>query len=163
MNPSGANIRDIYEQTVLVRHPRYGIVSGYHEIPYVCIGESWEPGRTTAVVRGKVQVSPQFVIRPSQYNPSYDEIFGEEHTDVALVGRIFGFMGFRERPVECKSEYLELRHVDASINRVLSETQDELERREDITTGVLITPDTHYFPVSIERLISSVLEDEFRC
>ena len=161
MQPGSAELRDIFAQTVVVRKPRYGIVSGYHEIPYVCLGESWESGRRTTLVRGKVQVSPQFVIRPSHYNSSYEDIFGSEHTDAALVGRIFGYLGFRERPVECKSEYLDVQHLDASIDRVLSGELDQLERREDITTGVLISPNPQYFPVSVERLISAVLEDEF--
>lgn len=161
MRSGSAELRDIFTQTVVVRKPRFGIVSGYHELPYVCLGESWEAGRRTTIIRGKVQVSPQFVIRPSHYNPSYDEIFGEEHTDAALVGRLFGFLGFRERPVECKSEYLEVQHVDASIDRVLSNELDELERREDITAGVLISPNPQFFPVSVERFISTVLEDEF--
>jgi hypothetical protein len=79
-----------------------------------------------------------------------------------LSGRIFGFLGFRGRPVECKSEHLELAHLDVSIDDLLSDTISELERMEDITTGVLITPDARYYPVSLERFISSVLDDEFR-
>lgn len=161
MKPSGADLKEIFAQTIIVRRPRFGIVSGYHELPYTCIGESWESGFRTTIVRGRVQVSPQFVIRPSHYNASYEDIFGEEHTDAALVGRIFGYLGFRERPVECKSEFLELRHLDASIDRMLSEELDLLERREDITTGVVITPNAQFFPVSVERFISTVLEDEF--
>lgn len=161
MQPGGAELRDIFAQTVVVRKPRFGIVSGYHELPYVCVGESWEPAQRTTVIRGKVQVSPQFIIRPSQYNPSYDDIFGEEYTDSALVGRLFGFLGFRNHPVECKSEYLEVQHLDASIDRVLSGELDQLERHEDITTGVLISPNPQFFPVSVERFISAVLEEEF--
>ena len=38
---------------------------------------------------------------------------------------------------------------------------DDLARREDITTGVVMTPDSQYYPISIERFIASVLEDEF--
>lgn len=161
MPPGSAELREIFTQTVVVRKPRFGIVSGYHELPYVCLGESWEPGRRTTVVRGKVQVSPQFVIRPAHYNPSYEDIFGDEHTDAALVGRLFGYLGFRERPIECKSEYLQVQHVDASIDRVLSEELDHLERGEDITTGVLVSPNPQYFPVSVEKFISTILEAEF--
>lgn len=161
MEPTGSELREIFSQTVVVRRPTYGIISGYHDLPYVCLGESFEPGSVTTVVRGKVHVSPQFVIRPPQYNPSYDEIFGAEYTDRALVGRIFGYFGFRERPVECKSEHLELTHVDLSIDEVLSDTLNDLERREDLTTGVVITPNAQYFPVSVERFITAVLEDEF--
>ena len=64
--------------------------------------------------------------------------------------------------MECKSEYLELKHLDSPVERVLNETLDHLERHEDITTGVIIAPDARYYLVSVERFISSVLEDEFR-
>lgn len=158
---SGNEMRNIFDQTVIVRRPRWGIVSGYHELPYVCLGESFESGSTTTRVKGKVKVSPRFVIRPPQFEPSYDEIFGEDNVDMALVGRVFGFMGFRGKPVECKSEFLEVNHLNVSIDGLLSQTLDELERHEDITTGVIITPNAQYYPVSVERFISSVLDDEF--
>jgi hypothetical protein len=161
MNLSPEEMREIFNHTEIIRRPTYGIVSGYHELPYVCLGASFEPGRQTTEVRGKVHVSPRFVIRPSHYEPRYAEIFGEENVDAALAGRIFGFLGFRSRPIECKSEHLELKHLNASLSRVLSDILDDMDRREDITTGVIITPNSHYYPVSIERFISSVLEDEF--
>ena len=154
-------MRALFDQTVVVRRPRYGIVTGYHELPYVCLGESSESGFTTTQVKGKIQVSPRFVIRPAHYEPSYEEIFGEDNVDLALVGRIFGFMGFQGRPVQCKSEHLEIDHLNSSVDRVLGETLDNLERHEDITTGVIISPNARYYPISIERFISSVLEDEF--
>jgi len=154
-------MKALFDRTVVVRRPRYGIVSDYHELPYVCLGESVESGRRTMEVRGKVQVSPRFILRPQHLEPSYEEIFGSEHTDRAIAGRMFGFLGFRGRPVECKSDFLQVRHRDISVDAVLAETLDQLERMEDITTGVLIAPNPVYFPVSIERLISSVLEDEF--
>lgn len=159
---SSDDMREIFRQTVVVRRPTYGIVTGYHELPYVCLGKSIESGTKTTRVKGKVHVSPRFVIRPSHFEPSYEEIFGEDNVDAELAGRVFGFMGFRDRPVECKSEYLEVRHLDASVDRVLSETMDELDRAEDITTGVIITPNARYYPVSVECFISSVLDDEFQ-
>ena len=161
MSLDAHEMRAIFDNTVVVRRPRYGIVRGYHELPYVCLGESIESGYTTTKVRGKVIVSPQFVIRPQHYGPSYGDIFGNEHVDVGLTGRLFGFMGFRGKPVECKSEYLQVEHAHQSIDSALSQTLDELERHEDITTGVLICPNAQYYPVSIERFISSILDDEF--
>lgn len=154
-------MREIYRQTQIIRRPTYGIISGYHDLPYVCLGTSVEPRHTTTQVKGKVHVSPRFIIRPSHLEPSYAEIFGEDNVDEALTGRLFGFLGFKGKPVECKSDHLEVKHLDASVDRVLSETLDELERQEDITTGVIITPNSRYYPVSIERFIASVLEDEF--
>ncbi len=158
---SPEEMRSIYKRTTIIRRPTYGIVSGYHELPYVCLGTSIEPRSETTEVRGKIQVSPRFIIRPSHCEPSYAEIFGEDNVDVALAGRLFGFMGFRGRPVECKSEHLAVSHRQGSVDHVLSETLDELERHEDITTGVIVTPDSRYYPVSLERFISTILEDEF--
>jgi hypothetical protein len=158
---SAEEMRNIYRSTVIVRRPTHGIVKGYHELPYVCLGASSEVGFETTRVKGVVQVSPQFLIRPDHYAANYEDIFGEDHVDGVLAGRVFGFLGFPRKPVECKSERLELKHLDASVDEVLSESLEELERYEDITTGVIITPNSQYFPVSIERFISSVIEDEF--
>ncbi len=161
MGLSAEEMRFIYKQTEVIRWPRYGIVSGYHELPYVGVGTSFEPAHQTTKVRGRIQVSPRFVIRPSHYEPSYSEIFGEDNVDAGLAGRLFGFLGFKSKPVECKSEHLEVQHMDVSIERVLGDTLDELERMEDITTGVIILPDSRYYPVSIERFIAGIVDDEF--
>jgi len=157
---SQQEIRAIYRETQIIRKPTYGIISGYHELPFVLLGESFEAGRATTRVRGKVQVSPRLIMRPPSAEPSYDEVFGEEHVDALLVGRVFGFMGFRDKPVECKSEYLHLEHLDRSLDAALGEVLDDIEYREDITMGVIISPNAQYFPVSIERFIASILDDE---
>ena len=155
-------MRAIFDQTVLVRSPKYGIIKGYHELPYVCIGEAIESGFRTTLVKGKVMVSPQFLITPQHLGPSYEDIFGDEHVDKNITGRMFGYMGFRGKPVQCKSEYMQVEHVDASIDVVLSNELEELERKEDITAGVMICPNAQYYPISIEKFISSILDDEFR-
>jgi hypothetical protein len=155
-------MREIFQRTQIIRRPTYGIVSGYHELPYICVGSALKEENKSVEVRGKIQVSPRFVIRPTHYQPSYGDIFGEENVDRALLGRIFGFLGFRGKPVDCKSEHIEVRHTSRSVDQLLSLALDELERQEDITTGVIVTPDSRYYPISIERFITSVLEDEFR-
>ena len=155
-------MREIFQRTEIVRRPTFGIISGYHELPYVCLGQSCERGYETTSVRGKVQVSPRFVLRPPQYEPTYGEIFGEENVEPGLAGRVFGILGFRSKPIECKSEHLQVKHLAASVDASLSAALDELERMEDITTGVIVTPNSRYYLVSIERFIASILEDEFK-
>jgi hypothetical protein len=154
-------LRSIFRDTVIVRRPTFGIVSGYHELPYICLGASCEHGCETTLVKGKVQVSPRFVIRPSHCEPTYAEVFGEENVETTLAGRLFGVLGFRSKPLECKSEHLEVKHLPSTVDAALSSALDELERKEDISTGVIITPNSRYYLVSVERFISSVLEDEF--
>jgi hypothetical protein len=154
-------MREIFRHTEIVRKPTFGIVTGYHELPYVCLGATDSAGRGTTEVRGKIHVSPRFLIRPAHLEPSYEEVFGEENVDRALAGRIFGFLGFKGRPVECRSEHLRVQMLEVRIEQALSRVLDELERHEDISTGVIITPDSRYYPVSIERFISSIIEQEF--
>ena len=154
-------IRQIYRATEIVRRPTYGIVRGYHELPYCCLGERAGEGEGATSVRGKIMVSPQFIVRPADYMPDYAEVFGEENVDLELRGRLFGFMGLARRAVECSSEYLEIRHHEQSVDALLDETLDQLARHEDITTGVIRTPDSRYYPVSVERFISTILDDEF--
>ena len=158
---SPEEMREIFQHTRIVRRPTYGIVRGYHELPYICLGASLEPGYASTRVRGRVQVTPQYVIRPPHYAPRYEDVFGEENVDAALLGRMFGVLGFKHKPVECSSEFLDVKHLSASVEEVLSASMDELDRMEDITTGVIITPNSRYYLVSIERFIASVLEDEF--
>ncbi len=154
-------MRDIYQRTRIVCKPTFGIISGYHELPYVCLGESLEEDYRTTQVRGKIQVSPRFIIRPAHYEPTYEKIFGKENVDVELAGRIFGFLALRDRPVECASEHLEVRHLKETLDGALESVLDERDRNEDIRTGVIITPNSRYYPVSIERFIASVLDEEF--
>ena len=153
---------EIYQRTVIIRKPTYGIIKGYHELPYICLGANLDKSDGSTRVKGVIQVSPQLLIKPSHLSPSYEEIFGEDNTDIALVGRMFGFMGFKKRALECKSEQLEVRNLAASIDESLADCLDGLERMEDITTGVIITPDSRYFPISVERFIAGILDDEFR-
>lgn len=160
MKPSQRELQAIYRDTEIIRKPTYGIISGYHELPFVVLGESFDSKGQTTRVQGRIQVSPRLILRPPTAEPSYDEIFGEEHVDDFLVGRMFGFFGFRDRPVECKSDYLQLEHLDRSVSTVLGEVLDDIEYREDITMGVVMSPNTQYFPVSVERFIASILDDE---
>ncbi len=155
-------MRDIFERTIILRTPTYGIIKGYHELPYICVGDALESGAGSMCVRGRIHVSPQFLIKPKGYDPSYSDIFGEDDVDVAIAGRMFGFLGFPNRPVECSSEQLDLSHVPETIDELISGCLDEFERMEDITTGLILTPESKYYQISIERFIAEIIEDEFR-
>ena len=161
MSLDAREMRQIFRSTVVVRKPTYGIVRGYHELPYVCLGPALDSGHATSKVIGKVRVSPQFVIRPQHLYPSYDEIFGPDFVDKEISGRMFGFMGFPDKPMECKSEFLEIQPCDDTVDAALNQCLDDLDRREDITTGVIISPNNQYFPIAVERFIHTVLDDEF--
>lgn len=161
MSFGSENMREVYENTRVVRRPTYGIVRGYHELPYVCLGTALDGSHGSMRVRGTIHVSPRFIIRPSHYSAKYEEIFGEDNVEDELCGRVFGFLGFARKPVECSMEGFEVENLRESVDQALSDVLDHIERYEDITTGVVVTPNTRYYPVSVERLIAAVLEDEF--
>lgn len=154
-------MKRLFRKTVIIQKPRYGIISGYHELPYVCLGANYDSDTGTLRIKGKIHVSPRFVIRPEHLMPRYQDIFGEDNVDIEIAGRMFGFLGFPQRPVECKSEHLEVTRLEESVDQVLAKTMDELERMEDIATGVILSPNTRYYPVSVERFITSILDEEF--
>ena len=162
MGLSPSEMRDIYDRTVVVRKPTYGIVKGYHELPYICVGHALDNAEGAMRVRGTIHVSPQFIIKPKHYQSSYGDVFGDDDVDVAIAGRVFGFLGFPNRPVECSLDQLDLVHVPGTLDELLNASLDELERMEDITTGVIITPESRYYQISIERFIAHILDDEFR-
>jgi hypothetical protein len=112
-------------------------------------------------VRGRIKVSPRLVITPGRDGPTYGELFGEhELMDQRIVARIFSFK-YAGR-VSLESDDLKiLRHerdAGSHVERVL----EELSQREIIDTGVIVSPDPRFYPVSVDRFIREILDQEFR-
>jgi hypothetical protein len=154
-------VRHVFDETRVVRRPLTGIITGYHVLPYILVGsERDRPGRSVEV-RGRIRVSPRLVITPRTEGPTYGELFGErELMHHALVARVFSF---RYAPrVALESEELSIRRQtqdpDTQLERVLA----ELAQREVINTGVILSPDARFYPVSLDRFIREILDDEFR-
>jgi hypothetical protein len=142
-------LRHVFDETQVVRKPMTGIITGYHVLPYILVGpEHDQPGRSVEV-RGRIKVSPRLVIGGGG-GPTYGEMFQEtELMDQRLIARVFSFR-YASR-VSLESEELKIRRV-----------LEELSQREVINTGVIATPDVRFYPVSIDRFIREILDQEFR-
>lgn len=154
-------LRHVFEETRVVRRPLTGIIAGYHVLPYVLVGpEHDHPGRSVEVA-GRIRVSPRLVITPGRDGPTYGELFGErELMHHALLARVFSF---RYAPrLLLESEDLTIRRHDRDPERQLDRVLQELARREEIRTGVITSPDARFYPVSIDRFIREILDEEFR-
>jgi hypothetical protein len=154
-------LRHIFEQTRVVRRPLVGIITGYHVLPYILVGgEEDHPGKSVEV-RGRIKVSPRLVIAPGRGGPTYGELFGErELMHHALIARVFSF---RYAPrVSLESEELRIRRQDRDPEGHLERVLEELTQREVINTGVIVSPDARFYPVSLDRFIREILDDEFR-
>lgn len=154
-------LRHVFEQTEVVRKPITGIVAGYHVLPYVLVApEAGHPGRSVEVC-GRIRVSPRLVLGVGSGGPTYGEVFAErELMDRAVVARVFSF---RYAPrVWLESDDLQIRRQDRAAPAHLERVLDDLARREVIDTGVIQSPDARFYPVSLDRFIREILDQEFR-
>jgi hypothetical protein len=153
-------LRHVFDETQVVRKPLIGIITGYHVLPYILVGpEHDQPGRSVEV-RGRIKVSPRLVIGAGA-GPTYGEMFNEtELMDQRLIARVFSFR-YASR-VSLESEELRIRRQERDARGHLDRVLEELSQREVINTGVIATPDVRFYPVSIDRFIREILDQEFR-
>jgi hypothetical protein len=154
-------LRHVFDETQVVRKPLTGIITGYHVLPYILVGaEHDRPGRSVEV-RGRIKVSPRLVISPGRDGPTYGELFGEhELMDQRIVARIFSFK-YAGR-VSLESDDLKILRHERDAGTHVERVLEELSQREIIDTGVIVSPDPRFYPVSVDRFIREILDQEFR-
>ena len=155
--------KSIFERTQVRRKPLRGIIAGYHVLPYILVGPQEEQQQRSVEIRGKIRVSPRLVLAPGHHGQTYGELFQDpEVMDQALVARVFSFLYTSRHQVTLEHEDLKVtrseRDPEAQIHRAL----DELMRREVIDTGVILCPRLRFYPISIDRFITEILDEEFR-
>ena len=156
-------LKSVFEQTEVLRKPITGIIAGYHVLPYILVGPQERQPNRSVEIRGKIRVSPRLVISPGQMGQTYGEVFDDrEVMDQAIVARVFSFLYASRQHVKLESEDLRItkseRDPQSQINRAL----DELMQREIIDTGLILSPNPKFYPVSIDRFINEILDREFR-
>jgi hypothetical protein len=152
-------LRAIFDETRIVRKPMTGIITGYHVLPYILVAPEHDQPARAVEVRGRIRVSPRLVIAAGGDGPTYGELFGER-MDHRLVARVFSFR-YASR-VALESEDLAIRRHDHAAESQLDRVLDELSRREVIDTGVIVSPDARFYPLSLDRFIREILDQEFR-
>ena len=151
----------VFARTEIVRKPLSGIITGYHVLPYILVAPEHERPSHAVEVRGRIKVSPRLVLAAGGDGPTYGELFGErELMDRRLVARVFSFRYASK--VMLESEDLAIRRHEHDATRHLERVLDELARREVIDTGVIVSPDARFYPVSLDCFIREILEQEFR-
>jgi len=153
--------REIFDETEILKKPTTGFVAGYHNLPYILLGRSHESEREIVEIRGKISVSPKFIISPEHLGPTYGEMFGAGEIDESITGRIFAFPYLKKQQVDIQSEELTVTNLNREMESVIAAVFDELERKEIINTGVIVTPNIRFYPISIEKLILKILDREF--
>ena len=156
-------LRSVFERTQVLRKPLVGIISGYHVLPYILVGPEADGRERSIEVRGKIRVSPRLVISPSAPKQTYGEVFEESETmDRTLMGRVFSFLYSARPQIQLENDELKIQKVNTDPRSHLSRALDDLMRREVVDTGVILSPNARFYPVSLERFITEILDEEFR-
>jgi hypothetical protein len=154
-------LRHVFQETQVVRKPVTGIIAGYHVLPYILVCPEHERPNRSVEVRGRIKVSPRLIFTPGRDGPTYGELFDDrELMDQRLVARIFSFR-YASR-VMLESEDLRIRRHEHEPHDHLERVLDELTRREIVNTGVIAAPDVRFYPISVDRFIREILDQEFR-
>jgi len=161
-HPESDYLRRIFEDTQVLRKPVTGIVTGYHILPYVLVAPDEEQGQRSVEIRGKIRVSPRMILTPRHLGQTYEQLFDDPQLmDRTLFGRVFSFLYAGRQNVQLESEELRITRVDRDPRAQIERALDELMRGEILDTGVIFGPNVKFYPVSIERFISEILDREF--
>ena len=112
--------------------------------------------KASVVVAGSIRrgiVRGEF--KPGQALPNETELM-----DHRLIARVFSFR-YASR-VSLESEELRIRRQERDAPGHIERVLEELSQREVINTGVIAAPDVRFYPVSIDRFIREILDQEFR-
>jgi len=155
-------LRRVFEDTQVLRKPISGIVSGYHVLPYILVGPDEEQQQRSIEIRGRIRVSPRLILSPRHMGQTYGELFDDpEVMDKALVGRVFSFLYAARHNVQLQSDDLRIIKAERDVRSQVEQAQDDLMRGEILDTGLILSPDVKFYPVSLERFITEILDREF--
>jgi hypothetical protein len=155
-------LKEIFHKTMILRKPISGIVSGYHELPYILVAPDEANESETVEINGKINVSPKFIITPGMMGDTFGDVFNPETFDKELQGRLFTFAYSNKKNLKVENEYFHIKNFEERPDEHLSRVNDQLGMQENIKTGLIFGPKFKYYPVSLDRFINEILDREFR-
>ncbi len=160
--PNPEYVRRVFEATQIVRKPISGIVTGYHVLPYVLVGPDEEQTQRSVEIRGRIRVSPRMILTPQHLGQTYEQLFDDPQLmDRGLIGRVFSFLYAARQNVQLEHEDLTIVRAERDARAQIERALDEMLRAENLTTGLIFSPDVKFYPISIERFITEILDQEF--
>jgi hypothetical protein len=155
-------LRDIYATTRILRKPVSGIISGYHQLPYILVAPNDENSEHSIEINGTINVSPKFIISPGMLQESFGDVFDTETFDKDIEGRLFSFAYAGKKNLKIESKDFHMSNIEQRTDDHLSRVEDLLMQQENTRTGLIFCPHFLYYPVSIDRFISEIIDREMR-
>jgi hypothetical protein len=155
-------LREVYFKTDILRKPISGIVSGYHQLHYILVAPNDANPAQTIEINGKINVSPKFILTPQAIQETFGQVFDPETFDQEIQGRVFSFAYSGNRRIKVESEYFKLQNYEEKPEEHLNRVNDSLMSQENTRTGLIFGPKFQYYPVSVDRFISEIIDREFK-
>jgi hypothetical protein len=160
--PDQDYLKSLYARTEILKKPISGIVSGYHELPYVMVGDHEGGTEKSVKINGKIKVSPKLILTSSDLGETYGEVFDPETIDQSLAARLFSFLYVRHNQYKIQNEDFIIQQVEKPVQELTEEILDAFALQEVINTALIKSPDIKFYPISLERFINEILDREFR-
>ena len=161
MYEQNPHLQRIFYKTKIVKKPITGIVSGYHELPYIFISPDDEDSARTLEINGKINVSPKFIISSAMLSEKFGDVFDPETFDEDIQGRLFSFAYGGKKNLKIESEYFQIKSYHEKPDEHISRVHDNLLMQENVRTGLIFGPQFKYYPVSLDRFINEIVDREF--
>jgi hypothetical protein len=160
-NRNNPEFQDVFHRTAILRKPISGIVSGYHELPYIFIAPDDDNNEHSIEINGKINVSPKFVISPAMLSETFGDVFDPATFDQELNGRMFSFAYSNKKNLKVASEYFHVKSIEEHPAEYSKKILDQLLSRENIKTGLIFGPRFKFYPISLDRFINEIIDREF--
>lgn len=155
-------VKRILEQTLVLRKPYVGIVSGYHDLGYRVLGPEMKSGAGSVQIAGRLFVSPKLVWTPADVQKTFGDLFKDtELMDAELVGRMFAFPKAMAGHFNIDTEHLKVTQHEWSPDVLVEKVLSELMKKEITDTAVIRTPNIRFYPIAVQRFIHEILSEEF--
>jgi hypothetical protein len=158
------DLKHIFDKTDIVRKPLTGIIQDHHHLPYTLIGPNTQDQKGSIRLQGAIHVSPRMVLSIDSLPMKFQEIFAEEEPfmDQSLVHRTFSFNTTHVKNMNIRNDSLEVDMLGTPAKELMSHTLEEFAQKETINRGLIWSPNPRFYPVSLEKFIFSILDEEMR-
>ncbi len=154
--------KKILEDTLVLRRPFIGIVSGYHDLGYRVLGPEVDSGSGSVQIAGRLFVSPKLVWTPADAETTFGDLFKDsEMMDADLTGRVFAFPKAIAGNFNIDTEHLKITQHEWSPELLAEKVLNELVKKEITDTAVIRTPNIRFYPIAVQRFIQEILVEEF--
>lgn len=161
-NYNDPKLQKIFQTTKILKKPISGIVSGYHELPYILVAPDENNPGSTVEINGKINVSPKFIISASSMQESFGDVFDPETFGDDIQGRLFSFGFAQKKNMKVESKYFTIKNYEENPDDHIDRVHDQLMMQENIKTGLIFGPRFKYYPISLDRFINDIIDREFR-